>query len=148
MPDQEMEKDRWPRLSVAYFDVQREYRARPEGEPAPDGRAIRWNDAYPIETYVPLSELEEAESRATHMEDLAREKGDALVVMKLNAADAEQRAEAAEKALKEALAALDHLRTNAGHIFDKHPVRDWGETLAEADRVLATHNDNEEDPNA
>jgi hypothetical protein len=32
--------------------------------------------------------------------------------------------------------ALDRMRNNAQHIFDKLPVRDWDETLAEADAVL------------
>ena len=32
--------------------------------------------------------------------------------------------------------ALERLRKNAARIFDKVPVRDWAETLAEADRAL------------
>lgn len=32
--------------------------------------------------------------------------------------------------------AAAYLRQNAQHIFDKHPVRDWGETLAAIDAAL------------
>jgi hypothetical protein len=38
--------------------------------------------------------------------------------------------------IAELRSALERLRTNAKYIFDKKPVRDWAETLAEADAAL------------
>lgn len=40
------------------------------------------------------------------------------------------------KKLDSLRSALERLRRNAQRIFDKVPVRDWAETLAEADAVL------------
>ena len=49
-------------------------------------------------------------------------------------AKAASEAMAREKALREA---LDRMLYNAQLIFNKRPVRDWGETLAEAKAALA-----------
>lgn len=42
----------------------------------------------------------------------------------------------AESRCKELESALERLLANAERIFDKQPVRDWGETLAEARAAL------------
>lgn len=42
-----------------------------------------------------------------------------------------------ETELRDTKMALERLRTNCQYIFDKKTVRDWAETLAEVDAVLA-----------
>lgn len=42
-----------------------------------------------------------------------------------------------DELVRELVEALERLRNNARNIFLKHTVRDWAETLAEADAVLA-----------
>lgn len=43
---------------------------------------------------------------------------------------------AAHARIEELTSALERLRANAQRIFDKVPVKDWDETLAEADAAL------------
>jgi hypothetical protein len=85
----------------------------------------------------PIERLTSIQRRANHANqggwvNLPKTAHDDVVYLLARAEAAEER----ERGLREA---LERLLYNAQLIFNKRPVRDWGETLAEAKAALAEH---------
>lgn len=138
--DQEIQKDRWPRLTLEFNNALHHYQDMDPG----DGFE---HDPSNYETYVPLSELEAEKEHSRRSDEEIRKYEAALDRTEDKLAAAEKALGQLEHAVGALLAERRRVSPGSSQLYlpDNPVTRERLNGLAV---VLATHNDNEEDPNA